>query len=123
MPARVKRKPDKEAKSANPPKPKKQISKAKKGVAGPEISNSPSIVAKPKVPKAASEKVLYTHWLMKSEPESRFENGVDVKFGINELKASPNQTAPWDGVRNYQVSYIIKMFFRLKLNSSLTTVW
>ena len=121
MPARVKRK--QEAKSANPPKPKKQISKAKKGVAGPEISNSPSTVAKPEVPKTASEKVLYTHWLMKSEPESRFENGVDVKFGINELKASPNQTAPWDGVRNYQVSYIIKMFFRLKLNSSLTTVW
>lgn len=21
----------------------------------------------------------FTHWLMKSEPESRFENGVDVK--------------------------------------------
>lgn len=22
---------------------------------------------------------IYTHWLLKSEPESRFENGVDVK--------------------------------------------
>ncbi|XP_039986079.1 thymocyte nuclear protein 1 [Xiphias gladius] len=42
------------------------------------------------------------HWLMKSEPESRFENGIDVKFGIEDLKALPNQTSCWDGVRNYQ---------------------
>lgn len=71
----------------------------------------------------------YSHWLMKSEPESRFENGVDVKvrdshlchqpvpntqtrlmcsasfwqFGIEDLKALPDQTGCWDGVRNYQV--------------------
>ncbi|XP_037324397.2 thymocyte nuclear protein 1 [Pungitius pungitius] len=42
------------------------------------------------------------HWLMKSEPESRFENGIDVKFGIEDLKALPDQTGCWDGVRNYQ---------------------
>ncbi|XP_068174109.1 thymocyte nuclear protein 1 [Antennarius striatus] len=42
------------------------------------------------------------HWLMKSEPESRFENGIDVKFGIEDLKVLPNQTSCWDGVRNYQ---------------------
>lgn len=73
----------------------------------------------------------YCHWLMKSEPESRFENGIDVKvqcaipikhsilfiitlfqqmlkpvifqFGIQDLKALPDQTGCWDGVRNYQV--------------------
>ena len=33
------------------------------------------------------------HWLMKSEP--------DV-FGIDHLAASPNKTASWWGVRNYQ---------------------
>ncbi|KAK3101076.1 hypothetical protein FSP39_000772, partial [Pinctada imbricata] len=44
----------------------------------------------------------YTHWLMKSEPESRFENGIDVKFGIEDLKDCEDQTACWDGVRNYQ---------------------
>ncbi|KAK2563715.1 Thymocyte nuclear protein 1 [Acropora cervicornis] len=48
------------------------------------------------------EEVQYTRWLMKSEPESRFEKGVDVKFGIEDLKREPNQTACWDGVRNYQ---------------------
>ncbi|XP_067307276.1 thymocyte nuclear protein 1 isoform X2 [Pseudorasbora parva] len=47
-------------------------------------------------------KASYSHWLMKSEPESRIENGVDVKFGIEDLKALPDQTGCWDGVRNYQ---------------------
>ncbi|XP_077579018.1 thymocyte nuclear protein 1 [Stigmatopora nigra] len=46
--------------------------------------------------------VQYSHWLMKSEPESRFENGIDVKFGIEDLKSLPSQTSCWDGVRNYQ---------------------
>ena len=34
------------------------------------------------------------YWLMKSEPDC---------FSIEHLKAKPKQTAPWDGVRNYQV--------------------
>ncbi len=35
-----------------------------------------------------------THfWLMKSEPSC---------FSIDDLRASPNQTTAWDGVRNYQ---------------------
>jgi predicted RNA-binding protein with PUA-like domain len=33
------------------------------------------------------------YWLMKSEPEG---------FSIDDLLARPNQTTPWDGVRNYQ---------------------
>ncbi|XP_036416365.1 thymocyte nuclear protein 1 [Colossoma macropomum] len=49
-----------------------------------------------------SSGTTFSHWLMKSEPESRIENGVDVKFGIEDLKALPNQTSCWDGVRNYQ---------------------
>ncbi|XP_063063388.1 thymocyte nuclear protein 1 [Engraulis encrasicolus] len=52
--------------------------------------------------KDSPAKISYCHWLMKSEPESRFENGIDVKFGIEDLKALPNQTGCWDGVRNYQ---------------------
>ncbi|ROT34474.1 DUF55-domain-containing protein [Sodiomyces alkalinus F11] len=41
-----------------------------------------------------------SYWLMKSEPESRFENGQDIKFSIDDLAA---RTAPegWDGIRNY----------------------
>ena len=33
------------------------------------------------------------YWLMKSEPES---------FSIDDLKAMPNSTEHWDGIRNYQ---------------------
>ncbi|XP_063799863.1 thymocyte nuclear protein 1 isoform X2 [Pseudophryne corroboree] len=44
----------------------------------------------------------YLCWLLKSEPESRMEKGMDMKFGIEDLKAQPEQTACWDGVRNYQ---------------------
>ncbi|XP_067827114.1 thymocyte nuclear protein 1 isoform X2 [Heptranchias perlo] len=47
-------------------------------------------------------KEAYSFWLMKSEPDSRIENGVDMKFGVEDLKAQQNQTACWDGVRNYQ---------------------
>ncbi|XP_036392452.1 thymocyte nuclear protein 1 [Megalops cyprinoides] len=57
---------------------------------------------------AAAEKKVYCHWLMKSEPESRFENGVDMKFGIEDLKALPKQTGCWDGVRNYQARNFMK---------------
>ncbi|XP_022083820.1 thymocyte nuclear protein 1-like [Acanthaster planci] len=52
--------------------------------------------------------VTYTRWLMKSEPESRFEKGVDVKFGLEDLKKEPNQTACWDGVRNYQARNFLR---------------
>ena len=40
-------------------------------------------------------------WLIKSEPESRLEKGVEMKFSFDDLKAEPNSTACWDGVRNY----------------------
>lgn len=33
------------------------------------------------------------YWLMKTEPS---------EFSLADLKRAPNQTAPWDGVRNYQ---------------------
>ncbi|XP_036600289.1 thymocyte nuclear protein 1 [Trichosurus vulpecula] len=48
------------------------------------------------------------YWLMKSEPESRLEKGIDVKFGIEDLKAQPKQTACWDGVRNYQARNFLR---------------
>ncbi|KAK1328450.1 hypothetical protein QTO34_012023 [Cnephaeus nilssonii] len=49
-----------------------------------------------------------SYWLMKSEPESRLEKGVDVKFSIEDLKAQPKQTACWDGVRNYQARNFLR---------------
>ncbi|KAJ5778131.1 hypothetical protein N7520_001377 [Penicillium odoratum] len=40
-----------------------------------------------------------SYWLMKAEPESRLEKGVDVKFSIDDLAAA-DSPEPWDGVRN-----------------------
>ena len=37
-----------------------------------------------------------SYWLMKAEPESRIEKGKDVKFSIDDLKASKEPEA-WDG--------------------------
>ncbi|MGQ0429572.1 MAG: EVE domain-containing protein [Gammaproteobacteria bacterium] len=39
------------------------------------------------------------HWLMKSEPGT---------FGIDHLARAPNQTAGWDGVRNYQARNLLR---------------
>ena len=55
-----------------------------------------------------AESVVYDHWLMKSEPESRLENGVDMKFSIDDLIAEPDSTACWDGVRNYQARNFLR---------------
>ncbi|KAL8817555.1 MAG: hypothetical protein Q9191_008125 [Dirinaria sp. TL-2023a] len=40
-----------------------------------------------------------SYWLMKAEPESRIEKGKDVKFSIDDLKATAEPEG-WDGVRN-----------------------
>ena len=39
------------------------------------------------------------YWLFKSEPSA---------FGIEHLAKSPRQTAPWDGVRNYQARNFLR---------------
>ena len=36
------------------------------------------------------------YWLMKAEPESRLENGVDVRFSIDDLRAKTRPEG-WDG--------------------------
>ena len=66
-----------------------------------KVSSSKKAKVEPQENRA-NETNKCKHWLMKSEPESRYENNIDVKFGIEDLKKEPNQTACWDGVRNYQ---------------------
>lgn len=39
------------------------------------------------------------YWLMKSEPN---------EFSIDDLMKRPNQTEPWDGVRNYQARNMMR---------------
>lgn len=40
------------------------------------------------------------YWLMKAEPESRIENGVDVRFSIDDL-AAKKEPEPWDGMLSF----------------------
>ncbi|GAA6043361.1 hypothetical protein JCM8097_008050 [Rhodosporidiobolus ruineniae] len=56
--------------------------------------------------KADTEQPTYTHWLVKAEPESRIEKGVDVKFSIDDLEA--NRTTTWEGVRNHEAKKYLK---------------
>lgn len=44
------------------------------------------------------------YWLLKSEPNT---------FSIADLEAAPDQTTPWEGVRNYQARNFMRDDFRL----------
>ena len=44
------------------------------------------------------------YWLLKSEP---------CTFGIADLERAPDQTTPWEGVRNYQARNFMRDDFRL----------
>ena len=57
-------------------------------------------------------------WLMKAEPESRIEKGKDVKFSIDDLKAS-SSPEPWDGVRNLEGTFMSKFVFSTMFDSSI----
>ncbi|XP_059123525.1 thymocyte nuclear protein 1 isoform X2 [Peromyscus eremicus] len=103
------------------PRPRKRPTRAagpdKKGLSEkrPKTENSENTSAK--LENASPQKTstskncgknLSNYWLMKSEPESRLEKGVDVKFSIEDLKAQPKQIACWDGVRNYQARNFLR---------------
>ncbi len=51
------------------------------------------------MPRKTAAAVATRYWLFKSEPSA---------FGIDTLAASPRQTAPWDGVRNYQARNFLR---------------
>jgi predicted RNA-binding protein with PUA-like domain len=58
--------------------------------------------------KKAKSESERQYWLLKSEPESRFENGRDMKFSIDDLRKCKDQTSSWDGVRNFQARNFLK---------------
>lgn len=49
-----------------------------------------------------------SYFLVKSEPETRMQDGHDMKFSIDDLGDEPNATACWDGVRNYEARNIMR---------------
>lgn len=102
------------------PRPRKRLAGAakpdKKGPAGKRTKTKNPGEASTKVKNSSPQtstskncgKNLSKYWLMKSEPESRLEKGVDVKFSIEDLKAQPKQITGWDGVRNYQARNFLR---------------
>ncbi|KAK6972479.1 thymocyte nuclear protein 1 [Biomphalaria glabrata] len=82
---------------------KKSVTKAEKNNTTKSL---PSEKSKSKPSACASQS--YKYWLIKSEPNSRIENSVEMKFSFNDLQSSPNQTSSWDGVRNYQARNFLR---------------
>lgn len=92
-------------------RPRKRLAAAakpdRKGPAGKCTTTQNSGEASTEVQNSSPQKAstannggenLSNHWLMKSEPESHLEKGVDVRFSTEDLKAQPTQTACCDGV-------------------------
>ncbi|EPE02609.1 at dna binding protein [Ophiostoma piceae UAMH 11346] len=93
------------------PAPKKVEPKAK---AAPKAAKAKSkSIAKSETPTEFVESTTPTkstesaepasarqYWLLKAEPETRLENGIDVRFSIDDLR-SKTEPEPWDGIRNY----------------------
>ncbi|GAA5916149.1 hypothetical protein JCM5296_007318 [Sporobolomyces johnsonii] len=54
----------------------------------------------------APDHPAYSHWLIKAEPDSRIEKGVDVKFSIDDFEES--KVTSWEGVRNHEAKKFLK---------------
>lgn len=50
-----------------------------------------------------------TYWLLKAEPETRMENGVDVKFSIDDL-AAKKVPEPWDGEFSFLFLWLLALY-------------
>ncbi len=61
---------------------------------GAEVDGMDEVEEEAHDDEAASDARSY--WLMKAEPNSRMENGVDVRFSIDDLRAA-TAPEPWDG--------------------------
>lgn len=60
------------------------------------VSEDPDIESIPTTNQDAPRHDGEWYWLMKAEPESRFENGIDVRFSIDDLRAREKPEG-WDG--------------------------
>ncbi|SCN71704.1 uncharacterized protein FFB20_14776 [Fusarium fujikuroi] len=101
--AKKQEKPKAPAKTQEPeaPKVKKAAKKQEPSQSGSRgVSEDPDIDSIPTINPDAPKHDGQWYWLMKAEPETRIENGVDVKFSIDDLKAK-TEPEGWDGIRAY----------------------
>ncbi|EYB27158.1 hypothetical protein FG05_12606 [Fusarium graminearum] len=81
-------------------KPKKSAKKQEAPIGTRAESEDPDIDSIPTTNPDAPRHDGQWYWLMKAEPETRIENGVDVKFSIDDLRAK-TEPEGWDGIRAY----------------------
>ncbi|ORX98940.1 PUA-like domain-containing protein [Clohesyomyces aquaticus] len=83
--------------------PAKKPAKAKARAAKPPASkpSSASTALAPPPTNRDADGSQSVYWLFKAEPLPRFENGVNVAFSIDDLRAC-TKPEPWSGVRNPQ---------------------
>lgn len=92
--AAAKAKPDPASKKAPEPSP------SGRGVSpDPDVADIPT--TNPEAPRHDGE----WYWLMKAEPETRLENGIDVRFSIDDLRAK-TEPEGWDGIRAYAGEFL-----------------
>ncbi|KAF5025380.1 hypothetical protein F66182_2545 [Fusarium sp. NRRL 66182] len=83
-------------------RPKKAPQKAASNIqsASRAVSEDPDVDSIPTTNPDAPKHDGQWYWLMKAEPDSRIENGVDVKFSIDDLR-NKDKPEGWDGIRAY----------------------
>ncbi|KKK21550.1 hypothetical protein AOCH_003225 [Aspergillus ochraceoroseus] len=86
-------------KSATPKEGKRPVGRPRKFEAQNGTNSSTEKSKRASIDSKAEDNSGRSYWLMKAEPESRLEKGVDVKFSIDDLRAA-KEPEPWDGVRN-----------------------
>ncbi|SCV70395.1 BQ2448_1789 [Microbotryum intermedium] len=52
------------------------------------------------------DRPVFHHWLLKAEPDTRIEKGVDVKFSVDDFEKC--KVTAWEGVRNHQAKRYLK---------------
>ncbi|KAL3485604.1 PUA-like domain-containing protein [Aspergillus germanicus] len=105
-PKRGRGRPPKNPAAKATPKPKTPASSSRgRGRPRKTTTQASATVSTPKTKAStakadnAADNSGHSYWLMKAEPESRLEKGVDVKFSIDDLRDA-KEPEPWDGVRN-----------------------
>lgn len=84
------------ATKSKPPKSKVSTSPAEGARGARDVSEDPDVDSIPTRNPEVEHHEGEWYWLMKAEPESRFENGIDVRFSIDDLRAK-EVPEPWDG--------------------------
>lgn len=96
-----KEKPVKKESAKKEPAKKPAAKEAKESSTGSRaMSPDPPISSIPRTNPDAPRHDGEWYWLMKAEPETRIENGVDVRFSIDDLR-SKTEPEGWDGIRAY----------------------